>query len=45
MNNLHDKFAKDRLQNKQNAIDFLRLAVPEDIFNILSKETITSTQS
>jgi len=33
------------LQNKQNAIDFLRLAVPEDIFNILSKETITSTQS
>ena len=43
--NLHDKFAKDRLQNEQNAIDFLRLALPQDIFNILSIETITSTQS
>jgi predicted transposase/invertase (TIGR01784 family) len=45
MNNLHDKFVKDRLQNKQNAIDFLKIAVPQDVLSVISLETITPTQS
>ena len=45
MNNLHDKFVKDRLLDKQNAIDFLKISLPEDVLNVLNLSTLSPTQN
>lgn len=45
MNNLHDKFVKERLSEKQNAIDFLKLSVPKNILALINLETLIPTQN
>lgn len=45
MKNLHDKFVKDRLLEKQNAIDFLQVALPKEVSAILSLDQLVPTQN
>jgi predicted transposase/invertase (TIGR01784 family) len=45
MKNLHDKFLKEKLYEKQNAIDFLRLSLPADVLQVLQLQTLSPTQS
>jgi len=45
MDNLHDKYVKEKLLNKQNAIDFLKVALPDNLLAQLNLETLISTQS
>jgi predicted transposase/invertase (TIGR01784 family) len=45
MNNLHDKFVKERLQEKQNAIDFLKLSLPKDVLDLIDLDTIVPSKS
>ena len=43
MSNTHDILLKERLQVKENAIDFLKAAVPKDILACLDLNSISST--
>lgn len=43
MSNTHDILLKERLQVKENAIDFLKAAVPKDILACLDLNSIIST--
>lgn len=45
MNNLHDKFVKEFLLKKQNAIDFLKVALPDDVLRVLDLEQLKPTQN
>jgi recombination-promoting nuclease RpnB len=40
MNDSHDKFLKERLQDINNAIDFLKLGIPEDDLNKIKIDTL-----
>ncbi|HMU02505.1 MAG TPA: Rpn family recombination-promoting nuclease/putative transposase, partial [Saprospiraceae bacterium] len=45
MNNKHDKFIKEQLSKKENAIDFLKIAIPEAILDNININSIQPTSS
>ncbi len=45
MNNLHDKFIKERLLERQNAIDFLKVAVPANILSLMELDSLMPSQN
>lgn len=45
MKNVHDKFVKERLLDKQNAVDFLKIALPAEITEWLLLDQLNPTQN
>lgn len=45
INNVHDKFVKERLQDKQNATDFLKIALPSNVLQCIQVETLKLSPS
>lgn len=45
MKNIHDKFVKERLLDKQNAVDFLKIALPAEITEWLIFDQLNPTQN
>ncbi len=45
MNSYHDKFIKERLSVKQNAIDFLKISISPDQLDLLDLDTIVHVKN
>lgn len=45
MKNVHDKFVKEQLLDKKNAIDFLRVSLPREVLKYLDLNYLEPTQN
>ena len=45
MKNIHDKFVKEQLLDKRNAVDFLRISLPQEVLQYLDLDYLEPTQN